>query len=60
MEAELQKTDELIKLLRVYFQLDEVLSFAIEELGDDEVIAKISGVKDDIRKIIERMISWGD
>ncbi|BAB66373.1 hypothetical protein STK_13165 [Sulfurisphaera tokodaii str. 7] len=46
----------LVKLLRIYFQLDEVLSFAIEELGDDEVVVEISQVKDRVRKVIERMI----
>ena len=49
--------EELVKLLRVYFQLDEILSFAMEELGDDEIVVEISAVKDRVRKVIERMIS---
>jgi hypothetical protein len=40
----------LVKLLRVYFQLDEILSFAMEELGDDEIAVEISAVKDRVRK----------
>ncbi|BAB66363.1 hypothetical protein STK_13105 [Sulfurisphaera tokodaii str. 7] len=51
------KVDELVKLIRIYFQLDEIVDFALVELGDNEVTAKISGVKDDVRKVIERMIS---
>ena len=47
----------LVKLLRIYFQLDEVLSFATFELQDDEVVAEISQVKDKVRKVIEKMIS---
>ena len=56
----------LIKLLRVYFQLDEILSFAMEELGGDEIVIEISAAKDRVRKVIERMIkleffllNWG-
>ncbi|BBG23095.1 hypothetical protein IC006_0379 [Sulfuracidifex tepidarius] len=49
--------EELVKLLRIYFQLDEILSFSLEELGDDEVVVEISAVKDRIRMIIQRMIS---
>ncbi|MEJ2777895.1 hypothetical protein [Stygiolobus sp. RP850M] len=55
-----------MKLLRVYFQLDEILSFAMEELGGDEIAVEISAVKDRVRKVIERMIkleffllNWG-
>ncbi|WP_173645075.1 hypothetical protein [Saccharolobus solfataricus] len=55
--AETQEIEELTKLIRVYFQLDEVLSFVLEELEDDEVIAELSATKDKIRKAIERMIS---
>ncbi len=44
-------------MLRVYFQLDEILSFAVEELGGDEIVIEISAVKDRVRKVIERMIS---
>jgi hypothetical protein len=47
----------LVKLLRVYFQLDEVVDFAINELDDDEIVVEISAVKDRVRKVIERMIS---
>jgi len=47
----------LVKLLRIYFQLDEILSFAMEELGGDEVVAEISAVKDRVRKVIEKLIS---
>jgi hypothetical protein len=47
----------LVKLLRIYFQLDEILSFATFELGDNEVVAEISAVKDRVRKVIERLIS---
>jgi len=47
----------LVKLLRVYFQLDEVVDFAINELDDDKIAVEISAVKDRIRKVIERMIS---
>ncbi|MEJ2779406.1 hypothetical protein WIW89_00405 [Stygiolobus sp. CP850M] len=32
-------------MLRVYFQLDEILSFAIEELGGDEIVVEISAVE---------------
>ncbi|QXJ27135.1 hypothetical protein [Saccharolobus shibatae] len=46
----------LVKLLRVYFQLDEVLKFAIEELADDEVVVEISQVKDRVRMVIQRLI----
>ncbi|BBG25843.1 hypothetical protein [Sulfuracidifex tepidarius] len=49
--------EELVKLLRIYFQLDEILSFSLEELGDDEVVVEISAVKGRIRMIIQRMIS---
>ncbi|ADX82314.1 hypothetical protein GO599_01715 [Sulfolobus islandicus] len=49
--------EELVKLLRIYFQLDEILSFATEELQDDEIVPEISQVKDKVRKVIERMIS---
>ena len=49
--------EELVKLLRIYFQLDEILSFAMEELGGDEVVAEISAVKDRVRKVIEKLIS---
>jgi len=47
----------LVKLLRVYFQLDEVVDFAINELDDDEIIVKISAVKDRVREVIEKLIS---
>ena len=47
----------LVKLLRVYFQLDEVVDFAINELNDDEIVVEISAVKDRIRMVIQRMIS---
>ena len=47
----------LVKLLRIYFQLDEILSFATFELGDDEIVVEISAVKDRVRKVIERLIS---
>ncbi|WP_016732270.1 hypothetical protein [Saccharolobus islandicus] len=47
----------LVKLLRIYFQLDEILSFATFEIQDDEIIAEISQVKDRVRRVIERMIS---
>jgi len=43
--------------LRVYFQLNEILSFAMEELGGNEIAIEISAVKDRVRKVIERMIS---
>lgn len=53
-------------MLRVYFQLNEILSFAMEELGGDEIAVEISAVKDRVRKVIERMIkleffllNWG-
>ncbi|ACP55417.1 hypothetical protein [Saccharolobus islandicus] len=49
--------EELVKLLRIYFQLDEIVDFAINELDDDEIVVEISAVKDRIRKVIERMIS---
>ena len=52
-----KSVDYLAKLLRVYFQLDEVLSFAASELHDDEIIAEISAVKDKLRSVIERLIS---
>jgi hypothetical protein len=47
----------LVKLLRVYFQLDEIVDFAINELDDDEIVVEISAVKDRIRMVIQRMIS---
>jgi len=47
----------LVKLLRVYFQLDEVIDFAINELNDDEIVVEISAVKDRVRKAIEKLIS---
>jgi hypothetical protein len=31
----------LVKLLRVYFQLDEVMDFAMNELNDDEIVVEI-------------------
>lgn len=31
----------LVKLLRVYFQLDEVIDFAMNELDDDEIVVEI-------------------
>ncbi|WP_266105215.1 hypothetical protein [Saccharolobus islandicus] len=43
--------------MRIYFQLDEILSFATFEIQDDEIIAEISQVKDRVRRVIERMIS---
>ena len=49
--------EELVKLLKIYFQLDEILSFAMDELGGDEIAVEISAVKDRVRKVIERMIS---
>ncbi|WP_062088599.1 hypothetical protein [Sulfolobus acidocaldarius] len=49
--------EELVKLLKIYFQLDEILSFAMEELGDDEIVVEISAVKDRVRKVIEKLIS---
>ncbi|ADB88742.1 hypothetical protein [Saccharolobus islandicus] len=49
--------EELVKLLRIYFQLDEILSFATFELEDNEVVAEISAVKDRVRKVIEKLIS---
>ena len=52
-----KSVDYLAKLLRVYFQLDEVLSFAASELHDNEIIAEISAVKDKLRSVIERLIS---
>ena len=51
-----KNVDYLAKLLRVYFQLEEVLSFAAFELQDDEIVAEISAVKDKIRAIIQRLI----
>ena len=50
----------LVKLLRVYFQLDEIVDFAINELDDDEIVVEISAVKDRVRKVIEKLISWGE
>ena len=50
--------EELVKLLKIYFQLDEILSFAMDELGGDEIVVEISAVKDRVRKVIERMISY--
>jgi hypothetical protein len=47
----------LVKLLRVYFQLDEVIDFAMNELNDDEIVVEISAVKDRVRKAIEKLIS---
>ena len=47
----------LVKLLRIYFQLDEVVDFAINELDDDEIVVEISAVKDRVRKVIEKLIS---
>jgi hypothetical protein len=47
----------LVKLLRVYFQLDEVMDFAMNELNDDEIVVEISAVKDKVRKAIEKLIS---
>lgn len=41
----------------IYFQLDEVLSFATFELQDDGIVAEISQVKDRVRKVIEKLIS---
>jgi transcription initiation factor IIE alpha subunit len=49
--------EELVKLLKIYFQLDEVADFAINELDDDEIVVEISAVKNRVRKVIERMIS---
>lgn len=49
--------EELVKLLRIYFQLEEILSFATDELQNDEIVVEISQVKDKIRRVIERMIS---
>jgi hypothetical protein len=49
--------EELVKLLKIYFQLDEIVDFAINELDDDEIVVEISAVKDRVRKVIERMIS---
>lgn len=49
--------EELVKLLKIYFQLDEVADFAINELDDDEIVVEISAVKDRIRMVIQRMIS---
>ena len=51
-----KNVDYLAKALRVYFQLDEVLSFAAFELQDDEIVAEISAVKDKLRSVIERLI----
>ncbi len=31
----------LVKLLRVYFQLDEVIDFAMNELDDNEIVVEI-------------------
>ena len=56
-DADQKNMDCLAKLLRVYFQLDEVLSFAAFELQDDEIVAEISAVKVKLRSIIERLIS---
>ncbi|ADB87817.1 hypothetical protein [Saccharolobus islandicus] len=47
----------LVKLLRVYFQIDEIVDFALNELGDDEIVVEISAVKDRVRKVIEKLIS---
>jgi hypothetical protein len=49
--------EELVKLLKIYFQLDEVADFAINELDDDQIVVEISAVKNRVRKVIERMIS---
>jgi len=49
--------EELVKLLKIYFQLDEVVDFAINELDDDEIVVEISAVKDRVRKVIEKLIS---
>jgi len=49
--------EELVKLLKIYFQLDEILSFAMDELGGDEIVVEISAVKDRVRKVIEKLIS---
>ena len=49
--------EELVKLLKIYFQLDEIVDFAINELDDDEIVVEISAVKDRVRKVIERLIS---
>jgi hypothetical protein len=47
----------LVKLLKIYFQLDEIVDFAINELDDNEIVVEISAVKDRIRMVIQRMIS---
>ena len=31
----------LVRLLRVYFQLDEVIDFAMNELNDDKIVVEI-------------------
>ena len=31
----------LVKLLRVYFQIDEVIDFTMNELDDDEIVVEI-------------------
>ncbi|ADB87228.1 hypothetical protein [Saccharolobus islandicus] len=49
--------EELVKLLRIYFKLDEIVDFAINELDDDEIVVEISAVKDRVRKVIEKLIS---
>jgi hypothetical protein len=49
--------EELVKLLKIYFQLDEIVDFAINELDDDEIVVEISAVKDRVRKVIEKLIS---
>ncbi|ADB88734.1 hypothetical protein [Saccharolobus islandicus] len=49
--------EELVKLLKIYFQLDEIVDFAINELDDDEIVVEITAVKDRIRKVIEKLIS---
>ncbi|BDB97479.1 hypothetical protein [Saccharolobus caldissimus] len=49
--------EELVKLLKIYFMLNDVLDFAVNELDDNAITAEISAIKDRIRMIIQRMIS---
>ncbi|MEM4114560.1 hypothetical protein AAGT10_00710 [Sulfolobus tengchongensis] len=57
IEVDLKRWEELVKLIQIYFNLDEITNFAVFELEDTKAVEELSKVKGQVRQIIEKMIS---
>jgi hypothetical protein len=55
--VDLKRWEELVKLIQIYFNLDEITNFAVFELEDTKAVEELSKVKGQVRQIIEKMIS---